>query len=115
VITEEMLFAGLNGLPILGLKMGAMQTNPAAKEKTVNISVRPTPFREEQIEADRLTAAFFGITESYERARAGTASALMQFFSYITATPGLADMLKSVIDVPFLVSPRLGHEAPNCS
>jgi len=81
--------------------MGAMQTNPAAKEKTVNISVRPTPFPEEQIEADRLTAAFFVITESYERARAGTAPALMQLFGLSMATPGLTDMLKSVIEGPF--------------
>lgn len=101
VITEEMLAAGLNGLPILSLKMKAMQNNPAAKGKTMNISVRPQPFTEEQIEADRQTAAFFGITERDERALAGTAPALMQFFSLITATPGLTDMLKSVIDVPF--------------
>ncbi|MBC7368139.1 MAG: hypothetical protein H7343_15225 [Undibacterium sp.] len=101
MITEELLAAGLNGLPIIGLKMRGMQMNPAAKIKTVNISVRPKPFPEDQIEADRQTAALFGITESDERALAGTGPTLMQFFSLITATPGLTDMLKSVIDVPF--------------
>jgi hypothetical protein len=101
VITEEMLAAGLNGLPIFSLKMKAMRNNPAAKGKTLNISLRPQPFSEAQIDADRQMAAFFGVTESDERALAGTAPALMQFFSLITATPGLTGMLKSVIDLPF--------------
>lgn len=67
----------------------------------VEWAARQKPFPPEVVEPTRKTARSIGLTPERERALVGANPALQEFFHLISRTPGLQDILKNVIDVPW--------------
>lgn len=75
-------------------------------------SVRLKPFSAEETAAGRKLAGPLGLTPERERAVFGTVPALREFFNVMSRTPGLDDILKAVIDVPWWTIIKQGGDAP---
>ena len=67
---------------------------------SINLSSGPEPFPPAEPIRNQDTDVFTP-TESEERAHAGGSLALMEFFNVAQRTPGLADVLASVVDIPW--------------
>lgn len=75
-------------------------------------SVRLKPFPAEETAVGRQQAAALGLTPERERATFGAMPALREFFGVMSRTPGLQDILKAVIDVPWWSIIKRGGDAP---
>ena len=89
----------------------------AAKQKdptlaSINWSLRSKPFPAAETEAASKAATALGLTPERERALAGANPALLEFFHLIGKTPGLQDILKGVIDVPWWTVIKQGGKTP---
>lgn len=103
----------------LGLNRGceAVLAVNAAKRKDPSLqplpwTMRLKPFPAEEAEAGRKKALALGLTPERERATAGAVPALREFFHIISSTPGLQEILKGVIDVPWWTVIKRGGDAP---
>jgi hypothetical protein len=89
----------------------------AAKQKDPGLApfpwtLRPKPFPAEEAAAGRKLALALGLTPERERAQAGAVPALLEFFHIISRTPGLQDILKGVMDVPWWTVIKRGGDVP---
>jgi hypothetical protein len=89
----------------------------AARQKdpglpVMNWSLREQPFSAEVTAAGRKLSLPLGLTPERERALAGAVPALLEFFHLIRQTPGLQDILRSVMDVPWWTVVKSAGEAP---
>jgi hypothetical protein len=78
----------------------------------VQWGVRLRPYSAEETEKGRKVALALGLTPERERAQVGAAPALLEFFHIIRRTPGLQDILRSVIDIPWWTVIKDGGKAP---
>ncbi|MFT3781079.1 MAG: hypothetical protein QM790_03620 [Nibricoccus sp.] len=70
--------------------------------KGANWAASPTPFSLDKIAAGRKAIADLGMTEEDERALCGTMPALLEFFLLAIKTPEFRDVLREVVDIPWL-------------
>ncbi len=75
-------------------------------------TARMKAFSADEAAAGRKLAAPLGLTPERERALVGANPALHEFFNLISRTPGLQDILKEVIDVPWWTIIKRGGDAP---
>ncbi|MBL9205154.1 MAG: hypothetical protein JNN01_08725 [Opitutaceae bacterium] len=71
------------------------------------------PFPPDVVAAAQKRAAIHGLTVDDERALIGALPALLEFFSIVSRTPGLQDILMSVIDVPWWSILKSGGKVPD--
>ena len=111
VTGSDFLALGLERMPALILrKRAAEAANPSLSEGIFNIGSQPFP--RAVADANRKLMEAHGIAEADERAAAGCDLALTGFFQITRGTPGLQDVLKSVIDVPWWSILRSGGKEP---
>ena len=79
---------------------------------SLNWTMRMKPFSPAETEAGRKVADTLGLTPERERALAGANPALLEFFHLIRRTPGLQDILKGVMDVPWWTVIKQGGNVP---
>lgn len=78
----------------------------------VDLSIGPNPFPAELTTERHKRAVAVGITADDERAVIGSIMALVQFFQIASRTPGLQDVLFSVIEVPWWSILKSGGKMP---
>jgi hypothetical protein len=111
VTSSDFLALGLERMPALILrKRAAEAANPSLSEGIFDIGSQLFP--RAVTEANRKRMEAHGIAEADERAAAGCTLALSEFFRITSNTPGLQDVLKSVIDVPWWSILRSGGKEP---
>lgn len=118
VLTQaEYLGLGLDRACQVMLKLQAMRTQPRpdnplpAEQQSLGFGNRPFP--PEVVAAAQKRAVQFGLTQEDERALVGSLPALLEFFSIVSRTPGLQDILKSVIDLPWWSILKSGGKMPD--
>jgi hypothetical protein len=110
-VSSDFLSLGLDRVPSTMLRVrAARQGNPALPSGSFDMSSRPFP--PEVTTARRQRAEAVGINEADERAMAGSALALVEFLQITLRTPGLQDVLKSVLEVPWWSILRSGGKTP---
>jgi hypothetical protein len=111
VVSADYLGLGLDRVPATMLRVRALReadpTLPSGR-----LALGPSPFPPAVVAETRRGADAVGITEADERATAGSFLALGEFFQIAASTPGLADVLKNVIDVPWWSIVRSGGKTP---
>lgn len=79
---------------------------------TGNLNIGMKPFPPEVVAASRPALEAVGITEADERAVIGSILALVEFFQVASRTPGIQEVVMSVIDVPWWSIIRSGGKMP---
>lgn len=111
-VGADYLALGLERVPAVVLRMrAAKEANPNPAGAAFHLS--SSPFPAESAAANRKIAEASGLTEADERAVAGSALALMEFFVVTMQTPGLQDVAKSVLDIPWWSIVSSGGKMPN--
>lgn len=111
VVSADYLALGLDRMPAAMERVrAAMANNPALPRGGLEFAERPFP--PSQHAASRKAAESVGLMEADERAAAGTAVALIEFFQIAMRTPGLQEVLKSVLDVPWWSIVSSGGKMP---
>lgn len=111
VVNADFLSLGLDRACEAVMAVNAAKQRDPALE-SLNWSVRPKPFAATEIAPLAKVALSLGLTPERERAVAGANPALLEFFHIIRQTPGLQDILKSVIDVPWWTVIKKAGEVP---
>ncbi len=118
VLTQaEYLGLGLDRACQVILKLQAMRTQPRpdnplpAEQQSLGFGNRPFP--PEVVAAAQKRAVQFGLTQEDERALVGSLPALLEFFGIVSRTPGLQDILKSVMDLPWWSILKSGGKMPD--
>jgi hypothetical protein len=91
-------------------RAGKPELPPQRPEEGLQIGMEPFP--QEKVAASRKAAEAVGLTESNERSIIGSVLALVQFFQIASQTPGLQEVVKSVIDIPWWSIIRSGGKMP---
>lgn len=78
-----------------------------------SLGVGSQPFPPDVVAAAQKRAAIHGLTVEDERALTGSLPALLEFFGIVSRTPGLQDILMSVIDVPWWSILKSGGKVPD--
>lgn len=109
LVDSDFLALGLERAPAMWLRARARKAaDPSLPDGGLGISFTPYPAAPAPLIAAKLAAV--GITEADERAFAGSVLALREFFFTASRTPGLDEVLKSVLDVPWwAIVLRGGH------
>lgn len=94
----DYLALGLDRVPALTLRMRERRKTVKAEGK---LGVSTSPFPAEQNAESKRTAELLGFSTADARAIAGSVQGLLQFFEIANSTPGLQDVLKTVVDVPW--------------
>jgi hypothetical protein len=111
VVSSDYLALGLERVPVVILRTRAMEAaNPGRPKGIFQVGNRPFP--PEVTAAGRKRVEAVGITEADERAVAGSFLALVEFFQITSSTPGLQEVLLSVLDVPWWSIVSRGGKAP---
>lgn len=96
----DFLALGMDRAPAMALRVAAERArNPALPHG--NLGIRSQPFPPEVVAQDGPVAAAAGVTEADERSIIGSVMALQEFFQLASRTPGLDDVLRSVLDLPW--------------
>ncbi|MFT3829210.1 MAG: hypothetical protein QM691_05820 [Opitutaceae bacterium] len=112
MVNDSFLRLGFDDACRMWLRIDALAHEIAARENRpleFNLSVNSKPFKADTLARGPKTDPALSPTETEERAFGGTFLALMSFFDIATRTPGLDDVLASVVDVSWLS--LLGHLA----
>lgn len=100
-VNADYLSLGLERVPAFILRMKAFKAANPTLSGGGSMGASNRPPSAIDAEAAKKNAAIYGIEEADERAVAGSALALLEFFNISANTPGLQDVLLSVIDVPW--------------
>ncbi|MBS0662110.1 MAG: hypothetical protein JSR48_02520 [Verrucomicrobia bacterium] len=96
----DFLALGLDRAPAMTLRVAAERArNPQLPHG--NLGIRGQPFPPDVVARDGPVAAAAGVTEADERSIIGSVMALQEFFQLASRTPGLDDVLRSVLDLPW--------------
>ena len=96
----DFLALGMDRAPAMALRVAAERArNPALPHG--NLGIRGQPFSKVEVDRDAPAAAAAGVTEADERSIIGSVMALQEFFQLASRTPGLDDVLRSVLDLPW--------------
>ncbi|HLP01163.1 MAG TPA: hypothetical protein VK163_03995 [Opitutaceae bacterium] len=112
MVNDSFLRLGFDDACRMWLRIDALAHEIAARENRpleFNLSVNSKPFKADTLAHGPKTDPALLPTETEERAFGGTFLALMSFFDIAMRTPGLDDVLASVVDVSWLS--LLGHLA----
>jgi hypothetical protein len=82
------------------------------KEVTFNFLVEGAPFSADRIAIAKANLREYALTAEEERAMAGSWLALLAFYDIVQRTPGLQDVLASVVDIPWFSILRHGGKMP---
>lgn len=106
-VSADFLALGLERTPAVALRVRALR---AARPdlRRGNLSIGNQPFPPDVVARDAPRAAEAGITEADERSIIGSVLALQEFFQLTSHTPGLQDVLRSVLDIPWWSILRAG-------
>lgn len=111
-VAGDFLSLGLERIPAVALRVhAAREADPSLPAGSLNIA--PTPFPPETTGPARAVTEAVGIVQADERALAGSVLALIEFFQIATRTPGLQEVLKSVLDLPWWSILRSGGKMPD--
>lgn len=113
-VAGDYLSLGLDRIPATALRVRAAKAADSSLP-TGALNIAPAPFPAEKTGPARAVAEKVGITEADERALAGSVLSLVEFFQITAQTPGLQDVLKSVLDVPWWSILRSGGKMPQIS
>jgi hypothetical protein len=106
-VDADFLALGLDRQPALGERMKKMEReHPEIPHGNLEIGMQPFPA--ETIARSRQEVGAAGISEADERAMIGSIVALIQFFQVASRTPGLQDVVMSVVDLPWWAIIRAG-------
>jgi hypothetical protein len=110
-VGADFLGLGLDRVPATYLRAKAIRAgNPELPPGQLQIGNRPFP---PELAGERRRAAeAAGYTEADERAMIGGVLALLEFFQITLRTPGLQDVLKSVLDLPWWSIVTSGGKMP---
>lgn len=110
-VGADYLALGLDRVPATTVRVRAAKAaNPNLPAGNLQIGGRAFP--PEIVGPSRAAADAVGITEADERAMAGSLLALIEFLQITMQTPGLQDVLKSVLDVPWWSIVSSGGKMP---
>ena len=110
-VSADYLALGLERVPATSIRVHAAKAaNPALPKGNLQISGQAFPVA--TAEANRKITEAVGIMEADERAMAGSVLALLEFFQITMKTPGLQDVLKSVLDLPWWSIVSSGGKTP---
>lgn len=108
-VSADYLALGLDQVAAANARLAALQKeNP--KLKPVGYTVSSMPYSAEKLakEKAKVKAGMIESTEAEERATGGAVLALQEFFTTAQRTPGLQEVLMSVLDVPWWAILRRG-------
>jgi hypothetical protein len=109
LVSADYLGLGLDRVPATFLRVRALRAaNPALPRG--GISFNEQRFPAEVIEAGKKSAATIGLTLDDERALFGSFLALQEFLQLVSRTPGLQEILMSVLDIPWWSIIRSGGQ-----
>ncbi len=106
------LALGLDRLPALMERMKEKRTvDPNLP--SMELGMRSTPYAAEVVAKNRPAAQAAGVAAADEKGMIGSIYALMQFFQIASSTPGLQDVVSSVVDIPWWSIIRSGGKMPD--
>lgn len=111
VVDADFLMLGLHRAPAMSERMRkARDAVPGRPHGEVQIG--PQPYPPEVVAQARKNREIDGVTEADERGLIGSFLAVVQFFQIASRTPGLQDVVMSVIDIPWWSIIRRGGKMP---
>lgn len=109
LVSADFLSLGLDRVPALMLRMKALQEKDP-KFETGNLQFGDKPFPAKVVEETNRQPGLKFFTVEDQRAFIGSLIALREFIVTISRTPGLQDVMMSVVDIPWWSIVRsLGH------
>ncbi len=106
-VSADYLALGLERVPAMMVAMRARrQREPNLPRGAMSIADQPFPA--EVVARDAKTAGVLGGTAADERAAIGSMLALQEFLQLASRTPGIQDVLMSVLDIPWWAIIRSG-------